>query len=424
MTQARMYRRNFLAILLEGSFYFAGLAFVDANAVIPVFVFTYTANISLAGLATTIGAVIWVLMQAVIGPYVKRIRNVPRFITLVFFIFRPLFFLMLPFLYASLNPWLTAMSFFFLYAMIYAGDGIVSAAWTDFFGRSIRPDHRGRLLGYQQIIGGIGALAAGYIVKAVLDNPGLTDDQRYSIIFGSAALALTLSCIPMLFAQEPDRRPNLPRQNHVDYFRQLPGYLKANRPFARLIVVRMLASIASMVMPFVILFGQNQFRLDPQQVSTLIYIQIIGTLAGGVIWGRISSRLGNKLIIVLTQGLGFSIAFLSVVFYFLAPVSLPAFLLWPVVFANGCTMASWIGFINYTIEIVKEEDRTVYLLLSNLITFPFSFLYLVAGIMAQYLGYLSIFIISALAAMTALLVSRKLPQIKFHKEMIYHAEPS
>lgn len=424
MSQAKIYKRNFLAILLEGSVYFAGLAFIDTNAVIPVFIFTYTDNISLAGMATTVGTVIWVIMQAFIGPYVKRIKNMPRYITIVLFLFRPMFFLMLPVLYGNSSPSLTILSFLFLYAMIYAGDGLISAAWTDFFGRSIRPEIRGRLLGYQQILGGIGALVAGFIVKSILDNSYLTNNQRYSLIFGLAALTLTASCIPMLISHEPQRQLSVPRHNHFEYFRLLPGYLKANRPFARLTLVRVLGSIASMVMPFVILFGQNVFNLDPQKVSTLIYIQIIGSLFGGLLWGRISSRFGNKLIIVLTQVLGFAVAALSMIFYLLAPVRLPFYIFWPVVFANGCTMASWFGFTNYTIEIVNETERTDYLLISNLITFPFSFLYLVAGIMAQNLGYFSLFFISALAALTAIMISRKLPLITYRKEKIINVESS
>lgn len=112
MDEKKIRKRNAIFLLIEGSFFTAGVAFMDVNAVIPVFIYSYTNSTRLAGLATTINLSASIIMQLLIGPYVKSIRNVPRYITIVMFLFRPLMFLMLPLLLLDLNPWLIVGLFF------------------------------------------------------------------------------------------------------------------------------------------------------------------------------------------------------------------------------------------------------------------------------------------------------------------------
>ena len=101
MNETQVRKRNFYALILEGTFFFSGLAFIDVNAVIPVFIYTYTQSLKLAGLATTINLAASVITQILLGPYVKSIRNMPRYMTTIMFIFRPLPLLMIPVLFRS-----------------------------------------------------------------------------------------------------------------------------------------------------------------------------------------------------------------------------------------------------------------------------------------------------------------------------------
>lgn len=402
MKKDQLHKRNFKALTLEGTFFFTGLAFIDVNAVIPVFIFAYTQSVLLAGLATTIFFAASIIMQTVVGPYVRSIRNTPLYIKLIMILFRPLPFLMIPVLFAGLSPWLTTGIFLFIYTLIFAGNGMIEIPWTDLFSRTIKPEKRSFLLGYQLLFGGLGALLAGYIVKITLDNPELSNDQRYALIFGCSAIALSISVVAMLFAHDLPHKIEPRKSGNWHYYRQLPYYLRHNKAFSKLALIRVLASIAIMVAPFVILFGQNVMNLTPADVSTLVFLQIAGSLLGGVIWGKISSRFGNHRIILLSQVFSLGIAIYAILLFWLTSASIPAIILWPLVIINGINMGSWLGFLNYTIDIVDEDERTIYLLISNLITFPFAFLAFLAGIIAQAFGYLPIFIISGLAAAAAI----------------------
>ena len=408
MVDEKLKKRNFIAMTIEGSFFFSGQAFIDYNAVIPVFIFAYTQSVLLAGLATTIYFVASISMQTIVGPYLRRIRNVPFYISRIMLIFRPLPFLMIPVLFAGFSPWTTISIFLVIYVMMYAGHGMIQIAWTDLFGRTIQPEKRGILFGYQLLFGGLGALLAGFIVKSALDHPGFTDDQRFALIFGCSAITFTISAISMFFTRDLPRKIEVSKISPLQYYRKLPHYLRQNKAFRRLAVVRIFASVAIMVAPFVILFGDKMMQLEPTDVSTLVFLQISGNLIGGIIWGKVSSRFGNHRVIFTSQIFSFSIALFAVLLFIIRPAQLPAAILWPLVLANGINMGNWVGFINYTIDIVDEEERTIYLLINNLITFPFAFLPFLAGVIAQTFGYLPIFIISGLAASASLYLSRLL----------------
>jgi hypothetical protein len=362
----------------------------------------------LAGLAATINFASSIIMQTLVGPYVKSIRNVPRYVSLIMLISRPMLLLMVPVLFLDISPWLTTGIFLFLYAFLFACDGLLIVPCIDLFGRTIESGKRGLLLGNQQVLGGIGALMAGSAVKATLDYPLLNNDQKFSIIFGSAVVVMALSSIAMTFSRDLPRKVTQEKPNHLHYYRQMPDYVRRHPLFAQLALTRILSIIAAMVAPFVILFCQDLLSLAQKDVSTLIVIQIIGSLLGGFVWGKVSHRLGNHRVIQFSQFLGLLLALTVILLTLLPRWVMPVYLLWPLVLVNGVNMAAWIGFLSYTIDIVQPEERTVYMLISNLMTFPFAFLAFLAGIIAQSFGYAPIFVISALAACAAVIRALRL----------------
>lgn len=408
MNEQLIRKRNYRVLLIEGCLFFTGMAFVDVNAVIPVFIFTYTKSVLLTGLATTITFAASILMQTLVGPYVKGIRNTPAYVSLVMFLSRPLPFVMIPLLFLDLSPWLTAGVFLIIYTLLCAGDGLIVIPWTDLFSRTVVPEKRGLLLGYQLLFGGMGALLAGFIVKTVLDHPRLDNDQRYAIIFGGAAVALTISAVVMTYARDLPHPIESVRPRHLEYYKKLPAYFRCHPDFIQLVVIRVLSIITYMIAPFVILFGQERLNFPPEAISTLIYIQMIGSLLGGFIWGRVSRRFGNHRVILIAQILGLLLAVCMVILSLTSLQAVPVYLLWPLVLINGINMASWPGFMNHTIDIVNEEERTIYLLISNLTTFPFTFLAFLAGIVVNQFGYRPIFIVSSLAAVAAVWLAFRL----------------
>ncbi|MGI6704755.1 MAG: MFS transporter [Clostridia bacterium] len=418
MKEQQLRKRNFISLTLEGTFFLTALAFLDANAVVPVFIDTFTGSLQLAGLATTLRTALSMLTQLLSGPYVPKIKNVPAYILWIMFLFRPLPFIMVPVLLGNLNPFLTVGIFLAIYGLFWASDGLVVIPWSDLLGRTIPANKRGKLMGYQQVTGGIAALGAGFLIKMILAHPNLENLVKYAIIFSGAGVSLMISSIMMSFARDLPRKLSKEKVSFKRYFSQMPHYLLKNRDFASLTVIRIIYSFIGMVSPFIILFGKSAFQLSPSQVSNLIYIQIIGNLLGGLLWGTVSHRWGNKYVILIAQLIGAFIPILAFTSLIFNGLILPIFFLWPMTLLTGINMGSWMGFLNYTIDIVKEEERPIYLVLGNLTTFPLTFLPYLAGSIADRWGFLPLFLISLLAAAAGTVLSMRLntPQISSSEE--------
>lgn len=407
MDEFTLRRRNFRALLVEGSLFLMGLSFLDINATIPVFIYAYTRSVLLAGLATTLNIAAPVVTQTIVGPFVGRIRDIPAYITRIMLVFRPLIVLMVPILFANLSPMLTVALFLVLYGLLWCSDGLIYVPWVGLFGRTVAPERRGRLLGYQQLWGGLGCLGTGFFIRHTLNRPDMADNQRFALLFGCAAALLAMSALIMLFVRDLPRKDREETVNPLHFYRRLPGYFRQNRPFQRLVAIRILAGFVSMISPFLVLYGVNTFSLTDGQMSTLVYLQIVGSLLGGVVWGYISSRKGNKYVIFTSLALGLFVPLAALGCLALSGPAAFALLCFIVVL-NGMNAGSWLGYINYTMDIVEEAQWPYYMPLSNLILFPLSLIPFAAGALADHWGYEPLFVISAAAAVVALFLARRL----------------
>jgi len=393
-------------------FFWIGLAFLDSNSVIPVFISTYTGSLYLAGLATTLRIASSLLAQLAIGPHIQRIKNMPAFIIRIMLLFRPLPILMIPVLLLSNNLFFPVWVFLIIFSLLWISDGLIVVPWLDVFGRTIESSTRGKLLGYQQVLGGIGSLLAGLIIKEALEHPTLSDGVRYSIIFGSAGIILLISCIAMSFVKDFPREAMEHKPNPFDYFAKLPGYFRKNKLYARMVMTQIVGGFSWMVMPFIILYNKNTFNLNPVQISTLIYIQIVGTLAGGIFWGNISHRLGSRYVISISQMISFVLSLLVLISLPLSNIFDAFYLAATMSFLAGLSMGAWMGFVNYTIEVVDDNERPIYFVLTSVITLPLALLPFLSGLSANAWGFTHLFIVSLSAAVIAFILSLKLETVK------------
>jgi hypothetical protein len=401
-------KRNERSLLWEGALVTVGVTFLDANAIIPLFIYTYTKSLLLTGLAATISMAASIIVQTLAGPFVGHIQNIPAHLTRVMAVSRPLPFLMIPLLLLRLDPILTVAVFLVLYSIIWCCDGLLMIPWADLYARVIAPGRRGLLMGYSHFLGGVGSLSSGFLIKWALEDPRLSDGERYSIIFGGAGIALTLSLVAMSRAQDHPRALPEGRPDPWSYYRGLPSHLRRNPEFVRTAFSRIFAGFSGIVSPFLIVFGGTQFHLNAARISTLVYLQIIGTLIGSIVWGAVSHRRGNLWVIRLSQAVGFLVPLMALACGYLPGLPDPYLLLCATVVFNGMNTASFIGYLNYTMDVVDPEARPVYLLLNGLLTFPLTFLPFLAGLVANRQGFIPLFIAGGVAAVLGFATSLRL----------------
>ncbi len=383
MNQSSITRRNFIFMTAEGALIFLGLTFLDSNTVVPVFVYTYAGSLQLVGLVNTIRAVAMLLPAVLIGPYVPAIRNVPRFIALLTLTFRPLFLLMVPVVLAGVNPRLVVWTFFGIFAAFFISEGLIGVPWWEVFSRTIPPGSRGKLLGLQQFLSGIGNIAGGFLIKAILESERLSVPAKYAIIFAIAGTLTTASALAMLMVRDFPGERFSGSVNIKEYFGRMPGYFIKNREYVKLTAVQIVSVFTGVMVPFVTLFNKTVFDLLDRQISTLIFIQILGALFGGILWGGVSNRMGNKHVILISQAAGLLLNLLGFAGLFLGirPAG------YAMAFLGGIYSGSWLGFMNYILDVTGEKERHIYLVINNITNFPFSFVSYLAGVAATKLGF-------------------------------------
>ncbi len=408
---AKISQRNYRVLSLEGTFYNAGLAFLDANAVLPIFIYTYTKSMSLTGLATTIAMAVPIITQILLGPYLNSIRHIPAFLTRTMLILRPLILLIVPILLSDISSGWVVVAFFIAYGVVFLGQGLLVIPWMKLLAQTVQTDQRNRVFGNQQLLGGIAALAAGSVVKLILNQSTWTEGLKFSLIFGSSGVVFLLTGITMLFSRDLPCKPQDKTKLDHRFYRDLPQFIGQNKRLRQLIIVRAINTSASLITPLLILFGRNHFALAASAVSTLILIQIGGSLLGGLVWRTISSRLGNRMSILVSQWIALTIASLAIGLYFINLIPSAQIILGLLILLNGINMGSWSGFVNFNFDISDDSNRTAYILATNIVLFPLTFVSLLGGILAASIGFLPLFLVCAFTAALGIVQANRLPRV-------------
>lgn len=405
-------RINYRALSLEGTFYNAGLAFLDANAVLPVFIYAYTQSLQLTGLATTLAMGVPILTQILLGQYLNGINKLPRFIARQMLLMRPMILLTVPVMLSGLSATWVLSTFFAAYTLVFVGQGLVTIPWMKLLGQTVETDQRNRVFGNQQLLGGLAALAAGSAVKLILNQAGWTDGLKFAVIFSCSGVVMLLTGLTMLFAHDLPASPS--RQVAIDrhFYQGLPGFIQQNPQLKKLIVVRAISTFASLITPLLILFGRSQFNLSSTHVSTLILIQITGSLTGGLVWRTLSSRYGNLISIRVSQIIALGIALIALLLTMVPSNIYTMSLLGLLILLNGINMGSWSGFANYTFDISNDSNRSAYILAVNVVLFPLTFVSLAGGLLAASFGFLPLFLVCGLTALLGIWLSSHMSQPK------------
>lgn len=392
-----------LAFTLQGIFFFIGYCFFDVNTVIPVFIEAFTGKVELAGIASTIRQFSTLSVQILLGTYIVKVKNVPRYLSVCLLIgySMPLFVAMA--LGLELGSTALLLVVFSGVAVMWICDGLMVIGYYDLLGRTVSAKNRGRVLGYQQLIGGIGAMAAAVLIKKILDRTDMELTARYILIFTIGGCILILGAIAMFFTKDVEKREVAQSYSLFEELRKIPGCFKINRSLRKVMLCQICFTSAMMVSPYILLLCKDQFQMSEQMVSTMLNFQVLGTLVGGGISAFFAPKFGNKFIVTVYCGLGLFCGLFGLLgTYGIGNMTMNAFIM---VVTSGIATASWAGFYNVMIDISDVQNTHVYMLINSIITLPLSAVGMIAGQIVKHAGYTALLVVSLLFAIGALIAS-------------------
>jgi MFS family permease len=404
--------RNFKMMTLEGSFFFFGGAFLGESTVIPIFVDNFTGSVQLLGLTITLLGIAKLLPKLLMGPYMSRIKNMEGFLKFSMLIHRPLPLIMVPVLLIVKNPVTVFWIFLIMYCFFWGINGIAAVSWSDVFARTIPGNRRGQLQGYQLFIGGIASIAAGYIIKSILDSGTLSDNNKYLIIFGIGGLMLLASALMLLPVRDVQRNIKVEKINIIKYFMTLPVYLSKNKKYKHMVITQCISKFGDVLIPFIVLLCKNNLQYDSDRLSTMVIFQVIGSMLGGILWGNISRRFGNRNVILATEITGLVISTATLICIIINPYVATFPIMYIVITLAGAKAGSWLGYGNYLLDVVGEENRIDYMTLNTIVLFPLSFASYFAGLLNEKLGFTPLVIFTVFIGITSITLATRLKSVK------------
>ena len=395
MQEQYFIKRNYYFMMGESALFWIASAFFNENAVISVFINEFTGSLQLAGLATVLGTVAFVIGQFLAGSKLYSIRNYERFTRKYGFIGRPAYFLMLPILLFFKNGYVIAFCMIGCIALFNFADGYVGLAYNSIAARTIPDRYRGQMMAYSRIFAGIGSILAGFLVTYLLNQESIAANYRYMVIFGCGSLIFLLNAGALCCFKDRDDLPpaSVQKLSLKSYCVQFLPVWKAHPYFRKVIYARGILQIGLMASTLIVLFGKTDLYFTTAQTSAMVYVQMFGLLCGGILWGRLSRTrstfavMSGTLLFVIVSGILGCAAFL------LRGTSLAYPLFCTLVFLTGLNSIGWIGFTNEIIRIATEETRVLMLVMLTLTQLAFSFAPYLASLIAEKFSFFPVFVL-------------------------------
>ena len=398
--------RNYWAMTFEGSTFIGGIAVMSTAGSVALFINLMTGSKTLVGLAVTIQSLLQLIGQLIVAPYVRSIRNLPKYLTKIVLAQRVLPILIsIPLFIGVSNHWSVTI-YFILISIFWFFDGLVMLPWSEFCARAIQAEKRGQMMGLQITVGGIVSLLTGLLLTWLLATPVLTDNHRFAFVFLLAGIVFSSSAIFLPMFRDPAPIKNPQKEPMGVYYKRVPTVVKNSKSLQGVLFARIPAYFAFSSATFIVVFGVSALSLSSIQTSWLVYANIVGNLIGGVLLGEISRRLGSKAIILLCN-LGVIIALGMAISLALFPTLGYAWL-----FAT-CALASmmqsnWLGYHTYFLDISPAHERSVFQVVGNSIGIPFSLVGYLIGAIVDRWGFVSAFALGVTAGVLAVILGTRL----------------
>lgn len=404
------YSKTFILGVINGVLFNLAETLIGGTTVLPIFISEITQSKILVGLSGTMGNAGWFMPQLFVANLIGHLRRkLPVYIWsggvrigMIWGI--ALLVALLPKL--SQNQFIVA--FFLLYSIYSIAAGVAGIPFMDVVAKSIRSENRGTFFGARFFFGGIAAAFAGPIVKDILARQDFP--ANFTFLFSLAAFIITIAILSFCFVSEPEGKVTEPRMPFIRFLSKGPFLLRNIRSYRLLLCVRILLGVWGMALPFYILYARQYLNIDSAAVGIFVSIQMIGSIISNLMWGHLSNRRGNKIVLVLVSGLALVAPSLTL-FVWVSPIFRTIFWFgWIFLFMGFALSGIQLGYTNYMLDVSPEGERPTYLGFMNTFLSPVFLLSALGGYVIEKVSYEALFLMSVAAGALSLFLALQLEE--------------
>lgn len=374
-------KANRTRFILQGFFFTSAMAVAEPSTIFPLIVNYFSESKTLVGLFTALlkgGAVVMQLWAAyhiqnkthVLSP-MRRVF-VARFLSwlgigaLIYFF--------------SYNTTLLLLMFGIGLFVFSFSAGFGAVFFQEIVGKSFTREYRGRAMAQRQFWSGLAAIASGGLTGWLLarfDKP-----DSFALIFVVSAFIMSAGFIAFSFMKEPPKKStSRPFHNFGQFLKEAGQFLKSDRQLRIQILAKLFSFTFLLAFPFVVIYVKENLVLEGIDVGIFVSMQMAGGMLSNLLWGRLSGRNRNKLIILFSYASMITALLLAVLvqkmewfylIFFLGGVAIDGFRL---------------GFNQLILIVAPEAKRPSYIAIQNNITSLGLFFALPGGMIYDWLNF-------------------------------------
>ena len=389
-------RKNLWLNVAEGGVYISTTAFLSFQTVLPALVSRLGGTNAVVGLLTAIAYIGTVFPQLFAA---RRVETLPwkQQWAVRFGIAQRLCVLLMGLfilVFGAVNSWLVLWGFLMLYLANQTIAGITSVGWFDFFVKITAPKRRGRLIGYRNSLGGLGAFLCGFILTWLLAFFAFPLGYAIAFILAFVLQMASIHCQRLMIESEPS--PTVPPRPISSYLQEIRMVLRSHKDFSRFLVASGFLIMAMMPQGFFIVHVLKDFAADESVVGLFTLAMVASQVISALVIGFVVDRYGNKIALVCAAT-GMLLATCSAI---IAPT--PGWFVVAFGFLGVNFAAEGMVRSNMAIEYSTPAQRALYLGLMNTSLAPCYFSGLAGGVLADLVGYRGMFVVGAVFSVIGL----------------------
>lgn len=416
-TAQRYLKRNFSLGVLNGAFFNLFSALLDPSLVMSWFVSQLTTSNFLIGLIMPIQNGSWFLPQLVISSYLQRRQRKLPFYARMAGIRVAIWGLMTLAIFLIEDAAVLLVIFFILLTAYSLAAGLAGICFVDIVAKAIPSTRRGAFFAWRRFLGGFLALGGSLLVRYILDERrGLAFPDNYALLFLLSFFILCLALGSLILMVEPLEPVNEERVPLSRQFRRALDLPRRDTNYRRFLTMRLLLMAAEIATPFYIIYAKRALSVPVSMVGVYLTGATLASFASNLLWGRISDRRGNKLLLALSNSLGLFIPLIALAIVPLAN-------LWPelkelapglfalvFVLSGGSKSGAMIGNMNFLLEIAPADDRPIYIGFTNTIMGIALLASSVGGLIVDLAGFTVLFSLALAFYAVALFLTLRLQE--------------
>ncbi|MFO7956810.1 MAG: MFS transporter [Candidatus Brocadiia bacterium] len=376
-----------------------GNSFLNPHLVLSALVYDQTRSTALVGLLVALAMAGHRLPQLYVSSLVEHRERKKAFYIAASAVRILMLCIMAGVLFAAggVGSWWPLAAFLTAYFVFSVAQGCASIPFFDMLAEAIGPTRVGSFFGMRHFLGSCAVLVCGFLVIQPVQD-GLPSPTNYAVLTGIAIGVLGISWGSFALFREQENSSPPKRRSARQVLAAGRRLLARDRNYRDILILLVLARVNTLALTFYVPYGVE--RLGVAGVSgILLGFMSASRMASSLVWGRVSRRKGNRLCLVFA-GLLFIFSPLAI----LAAPRLPGLFRWPLpfteveldlplliyflaLFSFGMALqAHMIGRTGFIVESAPEGRRPSYIGFLNTVTFPMTFLSVVAGLMVDWRG--------------------------------------